>query len=80
MLELRITLLSPLCSASGVGRPGFVDREVVFDRDGVPLLPARRLKGLWRDAFMAMADCGVIDLTGVTNTTALVMEKTMIGR
>jgi CRISPR-associated protein Csx10 len=51
MLRLRIELLSPLCAGSGVGRPGIVDRDVVYDSCGLPILPARRLKGLLLDAY-----------------------------
>ena len=45
---LEITLLSPLTSASGEGRVGITDRDVVFDDLGLPILPGKRLKGLWR--------------------------------
>jgi CRISPR-associated protein Csx10 len=51
MLRLEIALKSGLCAGSGVGRPGFVDREVAFDRYGLPYLPGRSLKGLLRDAY-----------------------------
>ena len=44
MLELEIELLSPLCSGSGLNRPGVVDREVAFDAAGLPVIPGRRLK------------------------------------
>lgn len=48
---LRIELQSSLCTSTGVGRPGIADREVVFDAEGLPILPGRRLKGLLRDAY-----------------------------
>ena len=53
---LEIKLQSPLTSASGEGRIGLVDRDVVFDDVGLPILPGRRLKGLWRDAYRDVAD------------------------
>lgn len=53
---LEIKLQSPLTSASGEGRIGLVDRDVVFDDLGLPVLPGRRLKGLWRDAYRDVAD------------------------
>ena len=53
---LEIKLLSPLTSAAGEGRVGFVDRDVVFDELGLPILPGRRLKGLWRDAYRDVMD------------------------
>ena len=53
---LEIKLLSPLTSAAGEGRVGLVDRDVVFDDLGLPVLPGRRLKGLWRDAYRDITD------------------------
>lgn len=59
---LQITLQSPLASSAGEGRVGLVDRDVAFDELGLPILPGRRLKGLWRDAYRdvteAWALCG----------------------
>jgi CRISPR-associated protein Csx10 len=55
MPVLEIKLESPLCSGSGLDRPGVVDREVVFDEYGLPWLPGRRLKGLLRDAYIEVA-------------------------
>lgn len=53
---LEIKLLSPLTSAAGEGRIGVVDRDIVFDDLGLPILPGRRLKGLWREAYRDVAD------------------------
>ena len=59
---LEIQLKSPLTSAAGEGRVGLVDRDVVFDGLGLPILPGRRLKGLWREAYRdvteAWQQCG----------------------
>ena len=53
---LQITLQSPLTSASGEGRVGFVDRDIAYDDLGLPILPGRRLKGLWREAYRDVTD------------------------
>ena len=53
---LQIKLQSPLTSAAGEGRVGVVDRDVAFDNLGLPILPGRRLKGLWREAYRDVAD------------------------
>ena len=53
---LEITLESPLTSADGEGRIGLVDRDVAFDDMGLPILPGRRLKGLWREAYRDVID------------------------
>ena len=59
---LEIKLKSPLTSAAGEGRVGLVDKDVAFDDLGLPILPGRRLKGLWRDAYRdvteAYQQCG----------------------
>ena len=53
---LEITLLSPLTSAAGEGRIGLVDCDVAYDDTGLPILPGRRLKGLWREAHRDVVD------------------------
>ena len=53
---LQIRLQSPLTSAAGEGRVGVVDRDIAFDDLGLPILPGRRLKGLWREAYRDVAD------------------------
>lgn len=53
---LEIILQSPLTSASGEDRVGLVDRDVAYDDLGLPILPGKRLKGLWREAY-----CDVVD-------------------
>jgi CRISPR-associated protein Csx10 len=47
---LHIKLKSAAAPGSGEGRAGVIDRETVHDDSGLPLLPARRLKGLLREA------------------------------
>lgn len=53
---LQITLQSPLTAAAGEGRVGVVDRDVAFDDLELPILPGRRIKGLWREAYRDVAD------------------------
>ena len=59
---LKIKLISPLTSAAGEGRVGVVDTDVAYDDLGLPIIPGRRLKGLWRDAYRnvveAWQQCG----------------------
>lgn len=57
MTSLCIELLSPVCPGSGMGRAGIVDRDVTFNREGIPYIPARRLKGLLRDALIDLGAC-----------------------
>jgi CRISPR-associated protein Csx10 len=48
--SIRIEFLSDWHVGSGLGRPGDVDRLVLRDEDGLPLLPAKTLTGILRDA------------------------------
>ena len=57
---LEITVLSPLTSAAGEGRVGLVDCDVAYDDTGLPILPGRRLKGLWREAYRDVVDAAAL--------------------
>ena len=57
---LQITLLSPLTSSAGEGRIGLVDRDVVYDDLGLPILPGRRIKGLWHEAYREVVDAAML--------------------
>lgn len=46
---LKIKLKSDLCVASGYSYKGIVDSDVCYDDLGLPYIPARRLKGCFRD-------------------------------
>ena len=40
--ELEITLQSDICIGNGYAFFGTIDTDVVYDRNGLPFLPARR--------------------------------------
>ena len=72
---LQITLKSPLTSSTGEGRVGLVDRDVAFDDLGLPILPGRRLKGLWHEAY-----CDVFDaLTLCESKKKIICPKQIFG-
>ncbi len=52
---LQVTMLSDWHVGSGMGRPGDVDRLVVRDSDELPYIPAKTLRGIWRDACERLA-------------------------
>ena len=50
MAELRIVLRGDLCAASGEATGLTVDRDICMDAYGFPYIPARRIKGILREA------------------------------
>lgn len=50
MYELIITLKSDLCAADGDGCAAAIDTDVCVDKNGFPVIPARRLKGCLKEA------------------------------
>lgn len=62
MRKLKITLKlnSPLISGSGEGLGSILDTEIVHDEYGLPVFPARRLKGLLRDSLQEVLEMGAL--------------------
>lgn len=48
--RVRLTMDSDWHVGSGMGRPGNVDRLITRDADDLPFVPAKTLRGIWRDA------------------------------
>ncbi|MCS6976761.1 MAG: RAMP superfamily CRISPR-associated protein, partial [Gemmatales bacterium] len=48
--RVRLIFESDWHVGSGTGRPGNVDRLIVRDADDLPFVPAKTLRGIWRDA------------------------------
>lgn len=48
--QMKITLLSDTCIGSGQGLGSTIDTDVCYDRNGFPYIPAKRLKGLLKEA------------------------------
>lgn len=48
--KIRITLKSDLCVSSGYGYAGIVDTDICSTANGFPYIPAKRLKGVMRQA------------------------------
>ncbi len=71
---LRIKLMSSLTSSAGEGRVGWVDRDIVFNDLGLPILPGRRIKGLWREAY-----CDVYDAWNYCKQS-LISVETIFGK
>lgn len=48
--EIIIQLKSDLCAGSGYSYAGIVDSDICYDANGIPYIPAKRLKGQLREA------------------------------
>lgn len=48
--RIRLTMESDWHVGSGMGRPGNIDRLIARDADDLPFVPAKTLRGIWRDA------------------------------
>ena len=70
MSKLIITLYSDLCAASGTGFSSMIDADVDYDSYGLPLIPARRLKGCLRDAavYIGIPDNVINHIFGVSGS------------
>ena len=49
-MKITIKLLSDLCTCSGETYNSDVDMDVVYDENGIPYIPAKRIKGCIREA------------------------------
>ncbi len=55
-LKLIITLESDTLPASGEGYGDIIDNDAVFDENGIPFIPAKRIKGLLRDSLKELEE------------------------
>ncbi|MDR0434390.1 MAG: hypothetical protein LBH21_04905 [Gracilibacteraceae bacterium] len=53
--KIELRLRSDTCVASGLGAFGGVDTDIAVDEFGLPVIPAKRLKGLLREAGLDIA-------------------------
>ena len=59
-MKIKIELLSDLCTCSGETYNSMVDMDVVYDENGSPYIPAKRLKGCVRESALEMQELGII--------------------
>lgn len=62
-MKIKIKLLSDLCTASGETHNSLIDLDVVYDKYGLPYIPAKRLKGCIREAALEMQELGLVTET-----------------
>lgn len=54
--KLIINLKSDLCASSGTGLGSLIDNDVCYDEYGLPYIPAKRIKGLLKEAAVEYCD------------------------
>lgn len=59
-MKIKITLLSDLCTCSGETYNSVVDMDVVYDENGIPYIPAKRVKGCIRESALELQEMGLI--------------------
>lgn len=60
-MKIKIKLLSDLCTYSGETYNSVVDMDVVYDENGIPYIPAKRIKGCIREAVLEMKELNLLD-------------------
>lgn len=58
-MRLKIELKSDLCTSSGENFNSYIDTDVVFDDYGLPYIPAKRLKGVIKEAALELVEFGL---------------------
>lgn len=63
---LRITLKSDLCVGSGYSYEGVVDTDICCNKNGIPYIPAKRIKGCLREAadLIRMSETEIAEIFG----------------
>lgn len=59
-MKIVLTLKSDALPGGGVANKGVVDREIACDKRGLPLIPARRIKGILREAAEELEFLGLL--------------------
>jgi len=72
-LTIKIALKSDALIGSGEGFGAVIDTDIVFDRVGIPYIPARRIKGCLRDS--AREICVMFESAGIDSFLDLRKEE-----
>lgn len=60
-MKLLIELTSDLCTSSGENYNAYIDTDVVYDEYGFPYIPAKRLKGVLKEAALELVEFGLFE-------------------
>lgn len=59
-LDFKIELKSDTCFGGENSVSGLVDTEIATDSNGIPIIPGRRVKGLFREACTELMEFGIV--------------------
>ena len=65
-MKITIRLLSDLSTTAGETYNSLVDTDVVYDKYGIPYIPAKRIKGCIREAALEMCEMGIMEKSQYT--------------
>lgn len=60
-MKLEILLKSDLCTSSGENYNAWIDTDVIYDDYGFPFIPAKRLKGVIKEAALELVEFGLYE-------------------
>ena len=63
--EIEIILKSDLCVGSGYSYAGIIDSDVCYNENGIPYIPARRLKGCLREVAELIKISAIDEIFGI---------------
>ncbi|HAQ36974.1 MAG TPA: RAMP superfamily CRISPR-associated protein [Saprospiraceae bacterium] len=77
MIEIKysIEFLSDWMCSSGLGAGAETDNEVIKDKNGLPYIPGRTIKGLLRDACEEMAEFSMVEFPVIDHLFGKRTEK-----
>ncbi|MBR6769762.1 MAG: hypothetical protein IKM28_00690 [Lachnospiraceae bacterium] len=83
---IEIILQSDLCMGSGYSYAGIIDSDICYDAYGIPYIPARRLKGCFREAAESIlssiiSEKDMMDIfgeTGANGTKGIILDNAYI--
>jgi len=69
-MRIRMQLLSDAIPGSGISVAGVIDRDIHYDKRGLPYIPAKRIKGILRESAEILGYHDILELFGSKGKTA----------
>lgn len=75
-MKIVMELLSDGLPDSGIGLTGFVDRDICCDKRGLPLIPAKRIRGVLRETASELEFLGILEKDAADRIFGVPGQKT----